>query len=92
MESIKIAVIGDYDQSRPSHVATTSALHQTSAHLSADVFSHWVPTAPLDHVDNLSHLLEYDGIWGAPGPPDSSVGVTNAIQVARENDIAYLGT
>lgn len=92
MERIKIAVIGDYDQSRPSHMATSSALHQAAAHLPADAFIQWVPTVSLEHLDNLSHLLEYDGICGAPGPPDSALGVINAIKVARENEIAYLGT
>jgi len=52
----------------------------------------WLPTQPFEKLDNLKSLLTFDGVWGAPGDPDSTLGVINAIQVVRENNIPYLGT
>jgi CTP synthase (UTP-ammonia lyase) len=42
--------------------------------------------------DKLALLQEFDGVWGAPGDPKSSLGVINAVQFSREKDIPYLGT
>ncbi len=89
---MKIAIIGDYDLNRPSHVATTESIQTVAAYLSVKVVAQWIPTYSLETDGTLSELQEFDGIWGAPGNPDSSKGVVNAIQVSREKDIPYLGT
>ncbi|MGB3225105.1 MAG: hypothetical protein WBB23_20100 [Desulforhopalus sp.] len=89
---MKIGIIGDYDQNRPSHVATSEAIQNTSKYLSRDTLVQWLPTQFLESDSALIQLQEFDGIWGAPGDPESSLGVINAIQVARENNIPYLGT
>lgn len=89
---MKIAVIGDYDQNRPSHLATHKAVQHTAASLSKELFVQWIPTKALEADDNLAQLRDFDGVWGAPGVPDSSLGVINGIQVARETSIPYLGT
>lgn len=89
---MKIAIIGDYDQNRPSHVATSEAIQHTTNYLSRDPHVQWIPTQSLENDAALIQLQEFDGIWGAPGDPESSLGVINAIQVARKNDIPYLGT
>jgi len=89
---MKIAIIGDYDLNRPSHIATTESIQKVAAYLSKKVVAQWVPTHSLETDDTLGKLQDFDGIWGAPGDPDSSMGVINAIQVSREKDIPYLGT
>lgn len=89
---MKIAVIGDYDQNRHSHIATSEAIEQSANYLSHRVSVQWLPTLPLETGNTLSLLQEFDGIWGAPGSHNSSLGYINAIQAAREYDIPYLGT
>lgn len=91
-KTTRIAIIGDFDRNRPSHSATNNALHHAATALFTDVDTHWLSTQPLESTANLHYLTNFDGIWGAPGDPASSLGVVNAIQVARENNIPYLGT
>ena len=71
----KIAIIGDYDHAKPSHVATHEALEHTAAFLSKKLTVEWISTIPLENDDNLNYLNDFDCIWGAPGNPDSSLGV-----------------
>lgn len=89
---MKIAVIGDYDKNRLSHIATSEAIAQSANYVSQEVFVQWLPTQSLEGNNVPMLLQEFDGIWGAPGEPNSSLGIINAIQFARENDIPYLGT
>ncbi|MFW2365859.1 MAG: hypothetical protein ACN4GW_05540 [Desulforhopalus sp.] len=89
---MKIGIIGDYDQNRPSHVATSKAIQNTAKYLSIDPVVQWIPTQSLLSDVAIIQLQEFDGIWVAPGEPESSLGVINAIQVARENNIPLLGT
>ena len=89
---MKIAVVGDYDHDRPSHIATSEAIEKSAIHISAEVQVKWLPTQPFESAEELSLLAEFDGIWGAPGTHHSSLGYINAIRVAREAQIPYLGT
>ncbi len=89
---MRIAVIGDYDQNRQSHIATTECIQRAEKIFSKRIVVQWISTHCLEENDTLKELLEYNGIWGAPGDPDSAPGTINAIQVSRENDIPYLGT
>ena len=89
---MKIAVVGDYDHNRPSHLATSEAIEKSAIHFSQEVRVEWVPTRPFEIADKLALLQEFDGIWGAPGDHHSSLGYINAIRVAREAQIPYLGT
>ena len=89
---MKIAVVGDYDHDRPSHLATSEAIQKSAHQIAAEVRVEWVPTRLLETADGLALVRECDGIWGAPGDHRSSLGYINAIQVAREEDLPYLGT
>ena len=89
---MKIAVVGDYDQNRPSHIATSDAIEKSTIQFSQEVRVEWLPTRPFETADKLALLEEFDGIWGAPGDHHSSLGYINAIRVAREAHIPYLGT
>ena len=89
---MKIAVVGDYDHDRPSHLATSEAIQKSAHQIAAEVRVEWVPTRLLEAAEGLEFLRECDGIWGAPGDHRSSLGYINAIEVARDADIPYLGT
>ena len=89
---MRIAIIGDFDKGRPSHVATSECIQRTSNYLSKQAMTEWLPTRSFELSHTLAKLQEFDGIWGAPGDHDSQLGMVNAIQFARENNIPYLGT
>ena len=89
---MRVAIIGDYDLNRPSHVATLECLRKTGSYLSKHIETKWLPTLSLEARKSLVELQEFDGVWGAPGDHDSSLGMINAIRAAREQNIPYLGT
>ena len=88
----RIGIVADFDENRPSHVATQNGLEQTADILASEIKIHWFPTETFEKNDGLAILEHFDGIWGAPGNPESSLGFINAIQLAREKRIPYLGT
>jgi len=88
----RIAIIGDYDNRRPSHVATNDALKHAATYLSEKITTQWLPTKLLEKNEFLYRLHAFDCVWGAPGDPESSVGYINAIRFARQNATPYLGT
>ena len=53
---IKIAVIGDFDDSRPSHVATHKALQHSASALSTNIEIDWISTHPLENINNSKTL------------------------------------
>lgn len=89
---MKIAIIGDFDDSRPAHIATNKAITHASSVLPGMIETEWIPTSSLEDQDNLKYLEKYHGIWGSAGNPESSQGLINAIEVARTKDLPYLGT
>ena len=90
---LSLGIIGDYDTSLESHVATNVALHHAADALGLPIHIDWLPTPNFESTANLSTLDTYDGLWGSPGSPyQSMIGALNAIQVARENDRPFFGT
>lgn len=90
--TIRIGVVADLDENKPSHIATLDALKHTAGILLSEIEIQWFPTQPFEKSGSLAVLEDFDGIWGAPGIPESSLGYINAIQFAREKRIPYLGT
>jgi len=89
---MRIAIIGDYDKNRPSHVATSECLRRAGSYVSEQIETEWLPTLSLEANHTLAELQEFDGVWGAPGDHGSQLGMINSIQYSRENNIPYLGT
>jgi CTP synthase (UTP-ammonia lyase) len=88
----KIAIIGDYDKNRHSHLATNEAIRHAHSILPYKFKARWIPTQPLEDSRNLQELEQYHGIWGSAGDPDSRLGLIKAIEFARIHNIPYLGT
>jgi len=90
--SIHIALVGDYNSTIAAHQAIPMAIHLAAKEVNANVRFSWIPSASL--VSNaLSNLSDYQAIWCVPGSPyRSMVGALNAITVAREALIPFLGT
>ncbi len=92
METVRIAIIGDYDPDSVPHVKTDSALAQMQAVLGTAVLGDWVPTATLEQ-DCAQALAGFDGLWISPGSPYRSMrGALHAIRFGRERDLPVLGT
>ncbi len=66
-QSLKIAIIGDYNFTYNSHHATNLALDHSGHFLDIDLSYYWVK---LNEAIKLKpqNFEEYDGIWIAPGP------------------------
>ncbi|ETX04120.1 MAG: hypothetical protein ETSY2_30645 [Candidatus Entotheonella gemina] len=93
MQPLKIGIIGDFDTTNPTHVATNAALQHAAQALSTPIDIEWLSTPPYENAEKLRSLEAYHGLWGAPGSPyRSRDGAINAIRFAREHDIPFLGT
>jgi CTP synthase (UTP-ammonia lyase) len=84
---IKIALVGDFNETQKAHQAIPRAL---AAAPEASTEGVWVPT---DSVGNGKSLSEFDGIWCVPGMPyRNAEGAIQAIRRARETRTPFLGT
>jgi CTP synthase (UTP-ammonia lyase) len=66
-QSLKIAIVGDYNFTYNSHHATNLAIDHSSQFLDLDVSYYWIR---LNEVVKFKaqQFQQYDGIWIAPGP------------------------
>jgi CTP synthase (UTP-ammonia lyase) len=66
-QSLKIAIIGDYNFTYNSHHATNMAIDHSAHFLDIDVNYYWIkPKEVIKFRPQQFH--QYDGIWIAPGP------------------------
>lgn len=87
---VHIGIIGDYEETRPSHIATNEAIRHCSKYLCIETEVSWLPTEILEGIIDLS---AFDAFWCAPGSPYKSfAGAINAIRFVRENDYPFIGT
>ncbi|MDX2362025.1 MAG: hypothetical protein QNK23_14545 [Crocinitomicaceae bacterium] len=66
-QSLKIAIIGDYNFTYNSHHATNLAIDHSSQFLDLDVSYYWVKLSEVAKF-RPQQFQQYDGIWIAPGP------------------------
>ena len=92
-QTLKVGIIGDWNGSSPSHIATNEALDHAATALSAQVSVCWMPTPSLDAEGRKAMLQHYDALWCAPGSPyQSAEGALQAIRFAREGGRPFIGT
>ena len=85
----KLAIIGEFNPSNETHVATNNAITHSLTGLDCKLDAEWIST------ENVSNeiLEQSDGIWIAPGSPYKNMrNALKAIRYARENNIPCLGT
>ena len=92
MARTKIALVGDFNPEVTAHQAIPIAVELAAASLGEAVDYEWLHTSDL--TDNVSEkLAPFSGIWSVPASPYRNMqGALSAIQYARENQIAFLGT
>ena len=91
--NVKLAVVGDFNSSNSSHIATNDAILHSSAALGISVEPRWVGTEELIASGGENRLRGFDGVWIAPSSPYRSMdGALSAIRTARECRIPLLGT
>lgn len=66
-QSLKIAIVGDYNFTFNSHHATNLALDHSAQFLDFDVNYYWIKLSEVIKF-RPQHFEQYDGIWVAPGP------------------------
>jgi CTP synthase (UTP-ammonia lyase) len=85
--SIRVGLLGEFNEQQRAHNAIPKALTATSEH---GVETTWVST---DSVEKGESLAEYDGLWCVPGMPYRSAdGAISAIRYARTSKVPFLGT
>ncbi|OFZ54356.1 MAG: hypothetical protein A3D92_23600 [Bacteroidetes bacterium RIFCSPHIGHO2_02_FULL_44_7] len=66
-QSLKIAIVGDYNFTYNSHHATNLAIDHSSHFLDIDVSYYWIKLSEVVKF-RAQQFQQYDGIWIAPGP------------------------
>jgi len=66
-DSLKIAIIGDFNFTYNSHHATNLALEHSELFLEVDVSYYWIRLSEAVNMRPQSYA-HYDGVWLAPGP------------------------
>ncbi len=88
---LHVGIIGDYDASKPTHLATEVAIEQAGEDLGESTRSTWISTGLLAHDAGL--LDAYDAIVASPGTPYVDFhGALAGIRYAREQQRPFLGT
>jgi CTP synthase (UTP-ammonia lyase) len=90
--ALKIALVGDYDETITAHSCIPKALSLSAESLNAAVQPVWVPTTEIKKLSQ-SDRSEFDGIWCVPGSPyQDRAAVLELIRYARTSATPYLGT
>lgn len=89
---VRLAVVGEYDEAFPPHVATNDWIDHAAAATGIEAEVEWVSTTRVGHAPAAA-LSGFDGWWISPGSPYASLpGALSAIRLGREYDVPLLGT
>lgn len=90
--TMKLAIIGDYNDDFRPHKATNEGIQHSIKSLNLQLQWDWIPTDTIE-ADFDKIVSTYSGFWIAPGSPYKSMsGALRIIKYARENAIPTIGT
>ena len=90
--NVRVGIVGDRDPNNVTHIATDEALHHAGASLGVAVETEWLPTDFLEGRAAGS-VRRLDAVLCSPGSPYRSFdGALEAIRVAREENVPFIGT
>jgi len=90
-ESLRIGILGDFDNNRYSQIKTNEALDHASKELSVSIDTVWLPTKSLGE-HKQTDLMNFHGFWAGPGDYINSDGVLQVIKFCRERQWPFIGT
>lgn len=90
MKKIRIAIVGDFNPAKHTHLALNEAVEHVQKKLKQyEIETIWIASEAITPLV----LSSFNGIWIAPGSPyKNDDAVYDIIQWARENDFPILGT
>ena len=90
-EVVRIALVGDFDQTVTAHRAIPEALRLSATRLGVEVAPEWVHTTTIGST--ADEVAEHAGIWCVPASPYASMAAAlAAIKFARQSQRPFLGT
>jgi CTP synthase (UTP-ammonia lyase) len=95
MQSVRVALIGDFDPQITAHRAIERSLQLLSSDTDGprSLEWKWIATSQLTNGGVTEMLSAFDAVWCVPGSPyKSESGAMAAIQFARTNNKPFLGT
>ena len=92
-QSVRIGILGDFDESFKSHWATTASIKHAADRLGIVVERVWIPTPTLLMEQGEREMERCDGLWASPGSPYASfAGMLRGIEFARTRNWPFVGT
>ena len=92
IDSISVALVGDYDPAVTAHIAIPEALRIAGSAAGFGVRQEWLDTDTLAEVASR-RLAPFDAVWCVPASPYASMeGALRGIRHARETGLPFLGT
>ena len=87
---LRVAIVGDRDDTIAAHRAIPIALSNAAAALDVHLLADWLPT---ERIVDAASVAAFDGFWCAPGSPYRRMdGALAAIAHARTSRLPFLGT
>jgi CTP synthase (UTP-ammonia lyase) len=91
--TINISIIGDYDSSKPSHVATNAAIGHAAGYLKINTKVTWLPTLSFLTGEGKKNIDLSGAVWVSPSSPyQNTEGALEGIKLARETALPLIGT
>jgi CTP synthase (UTP-ammonia lyase) len=90
-DSLKIAIIGDFNFTYNSHHATNLALEHTERFLETEINYYWIKLAEAINLKQNA-FSNYDGIWFAPGPFSNEFFLSGILSVVLKTNLPILLT
>jgi CTP synthase (UTP-ammonia lyase) len=91
VKSVRVAVMGDYNEKYISHPQTGGAVVAAGRRLGIDAAYEWIGTSVL--AEGVGVLNTFDGYWMAPGGPYQSLdGALAGIRHVRLGGKPFVGT
>lgn len=90
-QTLKIAIIGDYNFSYNSHQATNLAIDHSGRFLEVDINYYWIKINEAAQY-KVQNFEQFDGIWIAPGPFNNIFFLNGIIRTISSLEIPVLLT
>jgi CTP synthase (UTP-ammonia lyase) len=90
-QTLKIAIIGDYNFTYNSHQATNLALDHSGRFLELDINYYWIKVSEAAQF-KMQNFEQFDGIWFAPGPFNNVFFLNGIIRAISSLNIPVLLT